>query len=272
MKTRRDRPRNWEAWAERWALLKTAWQDLQVRFAFFFVVLYLATQLPLVKDWLAEVGVSQAWLNVGVILPVILTLVLWQTVEITRRLDDVEHGSDVIPSDGDALTALLAVMEDARSSKEMTLDVVGVSLTSTWPRVRHWVDNGKFDGWQFRFAATTSVDNPSFPSRWGKEGTATLAKIAKYGAAPRIAQRRIQVAAYGYRHAPVIHGFRTGSGHVFMTTLTWSTFQGEAPQLKSYPATYEHIRPSDDSAYAQARRRTFEAWCDAAFAGGEIAA
>lgn len=270
MKTRRDRPRKWAAWAGRWRPLKTAWQDLQVRFAVFFVLLYLATQLPLVKEWLASVGVSQAWLNVGVILPIILTLVLWQTVEITRRLDDVEHGSEVIPSDDDALTALAAVMANARTSKEMRLDVVGISLTSTWPLVRRWVDNGRFDGWHFRFAATTSAVNPSCPPRWGTEGSETLAKIAKYGAATRITERRIQVAAYGYQHVPVIHGFRTGSGDVFMTTLTWSMSAGKPPQLRSYPAAYEHIHPSDDSAYARERRRVFDAWCDAAFADGPV--
>ncbi len=243
-----------------------------MRFAVFFVLLYLATQLPLVKEWLASVGVNQSWLNVGVILPIILTLVLWQTVEITRRLDDVEHGSKVIPSDDDALTALKAVMEEARTTKEMRLDVVGISLTSTWPLVRRWLDNGKFDGWDFRFAATTSSVNPSCPQRWASEGRETLTRIVKYSEAQRITERRIQIAAYEYQHVPAIHGFRTGSGDIFMTTLTWSISATKPPQLRSYPAAYEHIHPSDDSAYARERRRVFEAWCDAAFASEPLGA
>jgi len=253
---RRKGPRR--DWSSVLADLKVVWTDWQMGLAATFLLLYMIVHLPFIKS-LVEHRFDLGWLDLNLLLPVVLLLILWQTVEISRRIDAVETG--IRDVSGTIEAAVLARVETITKPKQQRLDVLGMNLRYGWHGPRRWVDDGLMDGWSIHLSAFLPVTpQPWTPKSWPAEADRNLREIRAYAKRKTVRDRGVTILAHSYVHTPAVHGYRLGNGDIFMAYVSWDPSKFK---LSGVAPRYQFVPRGDKSPNAVAMRKFFVSWLNA---------
>lgn len=236
--------------------LKTVWTDWQVFLASLFVVAFLLLQVAPVRELVSRLPIDPEWLSLSLLLPALLLVILWQLVEITGRLDAVESGRRPIANSNDVPTLVLQALSRSHSKR---LDVVGITLRYGWVDVRRWIDSGHLRGWTVQLSAFTG-EGAGVPASWAQDSLHYLTDIHNFSNKTGFASKNVNLAAFEYKHPPVLHGYRLGNGDVWMAVVHWNK-SGSA--MRGAPHQYEYVPSEDVSEEAARKRALFESWMKA---------
>ena len=234
---------------------KTALKDKELAIASAILGCYLIVHLPPAKQLVGESKWFE-WFDLNFLMPIILTLILWQTVEITRRLIAVEGGIQSVS--GDIYTVIHEAVKKVEKKQHRTLDVLGLTLRDGWNWSRGWIEQADLDGWTIRLSACVPSEEADgwCPASWPESGNRHLSEIAKFGSTVRAKRAKVTLLGYRYGHTPPVHGYKLGNGDIYMAYTGW-TAKGKVTGLNP---RYEYIPQSDKSPKAKAKRAFFEAW------------
>jgi hypothetical protein len=236
------------------AYVKVWWSDWQLVAVTWFLFAYLVVHLPGVRN-MADLG----WFDLNFLLPIVLFLILWQSVEIARRLEAVETG--VRGVSGSIESVVLQHIESVKKPKHRTLDVLGLNLRYGWQAgPRRWIDDGQMDGWTVHLCAyLPDASSPWVPRSWPAEAESNLKDVLAFGRRHHLKKKSVTVTPYAYAHTPPVHGYRFGNGDIYMAHVSW-----DGDRLSGVRARYEFVPHADRSPHAVAMRSSFASWLVAA--------
>lgn len=163
------------------------------------------------------------------------------------------------------LTTILREADD----QGLTLDVLGLTLFSAWPIfLDPAIREGLLRAWRLNIYLLSPAfirTNPYFPDGWLQESEAKLKLVEKFAAAHSNAVEGPKITVVQYSRFPAIHGFRTQSGHLFISYIHWNSAENLLDDPHHF---YEEFRPEDKSDRASMYRSLFQNWIDHADKSG----
>ncbi|WP_410586146.1 hypothetical protein [Amycolatopsis sp. lyj-23] len=174
-----------------------------------------------------------------------------------RRLAGVER--DAVTQ---SLTEVLARLHhDAGGRRQRRLEVLGLTLNTTWPILAGWLtSHDRPAGWH----VTLLCLDPGFvtasgelPAEWAEEARRSMLRIRSFTEqeADDLRRRGITVELRAYACVPVVHGFRFGDGTVFASYLQWT----EHGRIRPFEF-YDRLSPDDTSPRTGHYRDLFDSW------------
>jgi hypothetical protein len=191
-----------------------------------------------------------------------ILFVLVQQVDTSVR----QMGSDMSrpgyqPEDTDtALQHVKSRIDLISRTEQQQLIILGLTMYRAWPSIERWVDGGDLRDW----TVTCHILAPDFIRRHADvfdDEWATLA--ASYGSQIRRQsvhaqeRHRTTLRVQQYEHVPAVHGFRLGSGDVFLSFAHWDA---RTNKLASPNRFFEFYPGDDKSLRAEAYRALFDNW------------
>ncbi|MEV6716602.1 hypothetical protein AB0M48_31720 [Lentzea sp. NPDC051208] len=169
-----------------------------------------------------------------------------------RERQDVTHSlTDVLAATG----------QPGIGRRARRLEVLGLTLNTTWPALATWLTSGERPhGWH----VTLYGLDPDFvarsgelPAEWAGEARRSQERIRSFltEEADELARRRITVELRAYACVPIVHGFRFGDGTVFLSYLQWT----ENGRIRPFEF-YDRIGTDDRSPRAGHYRDLFDSW------------
>jgi len=242
--------------------LERIWKRAEILAIVGAALLLLLLQIPWLRDAFKSAGLENSENLRTTIIVVIVTALFFEVLDLARGVTGlVDSGRRFFADPLDVYPALIERAERIRSSKERTLDVLGMTLYTAWPSLCFWLERMDTANWHVRLAA---MDDPAgkldywVPERWKEQSKANLEAIRAIAEEPALIQRGIAIEAYGYDFLPAVHGFRLGNGDVFISVLLWQPDGklGYAPR----PYSYLLVPGTDQTDAAHAYRMIFDAW------------
>jgi hypothetical protein len=174
--------------------------------------------------------------------------------------------TQIVDDVGGVVDAVKRLSRTGRRS-ERTLEVLGLTLNTTWPQLVPWVTGHDAPA---HWRITLYSLDPAFvegtdelPDHWAGEAARSQERIRALAEeeAEDLAHRRIKLELRTYACVPVVHGFRLGNGDLFLAYLQWT----EAGGIRPFEF-YEHIPRDDTSPRANRYRDLFDSWLSRAAA------
>lgn len=174
--------------------------------------------------------------------------------------------TEVVDDVGAVVDAVKRLSLTGRRS-ERTLEVLGLTLNTTWPQLASWVTGHDAPAhWRITLY---SLDpeyvrrSGELPAHWADEAGRSQQRVRALAEeeADDLAHRRIKLDLRTYACLPVVHGFRLGNGDLFLAYLQWT----EAGTIRPFEF-YEHIPRADTSPRANRYRDLFDSWLNRAAA------
>ena len=161
-----------------------------------------------------------------------------------------------------SLTDVLARLNhDAGGRRHRRLEVLGLTLNTTWPILAGWLtSHERPGGWH----VTLLCLDPDFiagsgelPAEWAEEARRSMARIRSFTEqeADDLRRRGITVELRAYACVPVVHGFRFGDGTVFASYLQWT----DTGRIRPFEF-YDRLSPDDTSPRTGHYRDLFDSW------------
>ena len=142
--------------------------------------------------------------------------------------------------------------------EERTVDVLGLTLASTWSSLKFWIRREDVRNWRIRLTGFVGATE-EVSDEWAPETVASFRSIKETGARDDVRERNVTLETYGYTFAPAVHGFRLPNGDLFIAVTT-----REAHEISRQECPYEYVPGDERSTSADALRRLFESWFAAA--------
>ncbi|WP_113697558.1 hypothetical protein [Amycolatopsis albispora] len=161
---------------------------------------------------------------------------------------------------GAVVDAVKRLSAEGRRS-ERTLDVLGLTLNTTWPQLAAWLTGHDAPShWRITLYSLDPAyleRSDELPGYWSSEAARSQERIRERAEeeAEDLAHRRIKLELRTYACLPAVHGFRLGNGDLFLAYLQWT----EAGSIRPFEF-YEHIPREDQSARANRYRDLFDSW------------
>lgn len=165
---------------------------------------------------------------------------------------------------GEVYPRLQEQIRQTSSPAEKVLDVLGLTLSATWPRIKFWLeeDDSLLTGWTVVLRILDpdlleGIGRQWFDPNWVAEIRSVVSEIEELQAdKARLENRGITVALRKYSLAPAIHGFRTG-GCYFISFVQWD---GKTGKIARPYQDYEVLPLEDASPRASDYKRLFDNW------------
>jgi len=156
---------------------------------------------------------------------------------------------------------LSALRDDTTSRRQRRLDVLGLTLNTTWPALASWLtSHDRPAGWHI----TLLCLDPDFisgsgelPEEWADEARRSIGRVRSLveQEAEDLRRRGITVELRSYACVPVVHGFRFGDGTTFVSYLQWN----ETGRMRPFEF-YERLAPDDRTPRTGHYRNLFDSW------------
>ena len=221
------------------------------------LVLIVLLQIPWLRSLLAKYGVNDPS-QIGQAVIVALAVSIFFDVRSLLADENREAAEPAFFSDPmDVYPALLSKAAAIKKPEEKTLDIIGMTLYTSWPSVRFWVQRSELSGWTINMSSVfqlTRRASSHVPQSWYKDSNTNLKSIVEFSQSDAAAGNALN--AFGYDFMPAIHGFRLGNGDLFWSALRWDA-DGRIC-LEGY--TYEYVSGRDQSPLAKSKREVFDSW------------
>ena len=169
--------------------------------------------------------------------------------------------TQIVDDVGGVVDAVKRLSQTGRRS-ERTLEVLGLTLNTTWPQLAPWVTGHDAPAhWRITLYSLDPAFVEGTSDYWSSEAARSQERIRALAAeeADDLAHRRIKLELHTYACLPVVHGFRLGNGDLFLAYLQWT----EAGSVRPFEF-YEHIPREDISPRANRYRDLFDSWLNRA--------
>ncbi|WP_433268085.1 hypothetical protein ACQPZF_03310 [Actinosynnema sp. CS-041913] len=183
---------------------------------------------------------------------------LGREVRSLRAAVTTRAGEDVTHSIADVLAA---ARWDAVGRRRRRVEVLGLTLNTTWPMLATWLtSHDRPTGWHL----TLYCLDPAFversgelPAEWSGEARRSQERIRSFldEEGDELRRRGITVELKAYACVPIAHGFRFGDGTVFLSYLQW-TDNGRIRPFEFY----DRVAPDDTSPRAGHYRDLYDSW------------
>ncbi len=164
---------------------------------------------------------------------------------------------------------LTTILREA-NHENLTLDVLGLTLFSAWPMfLDPAIRDGLLRAWRLNIYVLSPDfirNSPFFPDGWVHESEAKLKLIEKFAAAHSNPVDGPRITVVKYSRFPAIHGFRTQSGHLFISYIHWNSAENLLDDPHHF---YEEFSPEDKSDRASQYRSLFQNWIEHAESSGD---
>jgi hypothetical protein len=254
---------------------------VQIGFLVLVAGLIVSWAIPPVRDRLLQGRwFDEHTMNEAVALALLLTMGLLH--HLYRQMTEVSHelkhligmGSNIIHGGvGQVYPHLLGALESGGRGRRRSLEVLGLTLYTAWPQIHAWISEGSAHDLDI----TLYCLEPEFivgqsnwiPQYWENHAKAQIDSIRRFTEenAQDIKARSIAINLIRYSGFPAIHGFRLGSGELFISFSWWSGDFGNR-HLGDPNHFYERFRADDRSARAEEYRSLFGNWIDEARSRG----
>jgi hypothetical protein len=233
------------------------------------VALLVVIQIPWFEGLLDRIGLGDTPEVIQAILIAVLASLFLQWRELQRGVEELldrqslrVHFSDPFQVYPHLLERCLAIGD----SKHKQLDVLGLTLFTALPFVEFWLMRPELNGWEITMALIDPDTRAAewIHNRWPDESRRALASVIDASKRGDIVARGIRLTAIAYDFAPAVHGFRIGTGDVYLATLRWEA----DGRLGVRGMEYEFIPAHDRSDSARAARALFDSWFQRALDGG----
>jgi hypothetical protein len=159
----------------------------------------------------------------------------------------------------------------APSRRRRRLEVLGLTLNTTWPQVDTWLTSHlKPRDWHITLYCIDPdfiAESAELPAEWAAESSRSIARIQTFLAeeADELRRRGVVIELRSYACVPIVHGFHFGDGTMFLSYLQWN----DAGRIRPFEF-YDHIAPGDSSSRAGHYRDLFDSWLARAGSHGSV--
>jgi len=151
--------------------------------------------------------------------------------------------------------------------RKQSLDVLGLTLQTTWHHICPWINQGVIRNTKIRLfcldPAYLRKHPESISAEWADVAQTQIDSIRRYmvEGAREMHARSVTIELFLNHNFPAMHGFRLGSGELFISFSQWTGEPG-ARHLDYARQFYERFRANDRSERAEEYRSLFENWID----------
>lgn len=222
----------------------------------------LLMQIPGLDNLLAKLGLETSPQIRTIVVVILLTTILLELRQLKRSLTPAISGREHYPGPEEMYEALIEKAGAIDDAEHHEIDVLGLTLYSAWPWISFFLERPEVNNWTVRLA-TLSKDATEplkwVPGGWPQESTTTVNQVLEF-TSNHAAKQNHQIEVFEYEFTPAVHGFRLGTGDVFISTLHWQ----EDGRLGKHRFSYDYVPGHDVSPEAAAVRKLFENWFDRA--------
>lgn len=250
--------------------LGRAWEAVTTALALLTAIYLILNTIGATRTLLERYVVKLDGQLLAAIVAVMLEVVLIAIYQLGRQVRGVRDTVAAQTEDriaynvSEVLTTLDEIAERGRR-RERSLDVLGLTLNTTWPQILAWLtSHDPPSHWRI----TLYYLDPDFlaecgelPADWAGESARSQERMREIllREAGEFAQRGIEVTLIPYACVPIVHGLRFGNGAMFLSYLQWS----EAGKIRPFNF-YERIPAGDTSVRASHYRDLLENWINRA--------
>lgn len=199
---------------------------------------------------------------VAVMLEVVLVAIyqLGRQVRALRSTVVAQAENQITDNVGSVLDTVDEIADRGRR-RERTLDVLGLTLNTTWPQIAAWLtSHNPPSDWRltlYYLDPEFLADCAELPADWAAESARSQQRMREMLAreAEDFDRLRLRVSLVPYSCVPIVHGFRFGNGDMFLSYLQWS----EAGRIRPFDF-YERIPAGDTSVRAAHYRDLLDNW------------
>lgn len=246
---------------------------LQIALLVLVLVFIVAWTFPPAREYLErKKWFDEHTMNEAVALALLMTMGLLnhlyrKMAEVSREVQHlVGMGSNmVLGGVGQVYPHLRGAIEKIGGGRSRSLEVLGLTLYTAWPQIQAWIS----EAFVRDLEITLYCLDPEFirnqnmwiPGHWENNSRAQIESVRRFRAenAEDLKARSISLELILYSSFPAIHGFRLGSGELFLSFSWWSGEIGRR-RLSDPNHFYERFRAEDRSARAEEYRKLFENW------------
>lgn len=221
----------------------------------------LLLQIPGVEDILTKIGLensTQLRTAVGVI---ILASILLELRQLNRRVTPTITGSQHYSDPKEMYNALIERAAEIQDPEKRQIEVLGLTLFSAWPELEFFLERPDVGEWTVQLATLSKDAVPPLrwvPETWPRESATTVRQVREFQDR-RGTDHNHTIEVFEYDFTPVVHGFRLGTGDVFLSILRWRD-----GRLGKHRFPYDYFTVHDISPQADAARALFANWFDRA--------
>jgi hypothetical protein len=167
---------------------------------------------------------------------------------------------------GDVYPRLRTVCAKVTDPRARTLDILGLTMYTTWPHIKTWIEMGRHSplrGWRVNLWILDSdfvaFHADWFPAHWPAEANTLVGYIEDFVRERKELMRsaKIELSLSTYRMLPAVQGTRTGAGHYFVTFMRW---EKETAVAAGAHHNFEFIHAEDHGPRAEDVRQLYDNW------------
>jgi uncharacterized membrane protein len=229
----------------------------------------LLLQLPGIEDVAEKIGLENSTRLRTAVGILVLSSILLEVWQLNRRVTPAITGKQHYSDPNEMYNALIEKAAEINNPEQRRIEVLGLTLFSAWPQLEFFLERPGVSGWTVRLAALAKdagAPRQWVPKTWPRESATTVAQVEQFKLGWAVDHNHT-IEVFEYHFTPVVHGFRLGTGDVFLSTLRW-----QDGRLGKHRFPYDYVPASDISAEADAARALFGNWFDRAVrSAGEAA-
>ena len=251
--------------------IKKVWRKCQVLFVVLYAILLISWIISPIRSWLISIGAFEQN-TIFYIIALSTTLVVTILGELKTAMSDLSKKLDKFSKESDSeiitngilsvYSNLYETFDSIKNKREKTLDVIGLTLYSTWPQIEAWLNFDNTRDWNITLFVLNSnfiKDNTSImPIQWVREIEVAVDRINSFVDNKRdlLLSKNINIKVEYYSNLPGIHGFSLGDDTLYISFSHWS----ERRLIDEPDYFYEYFHCDDKTIRANVYRGLFKNW------------
>ncbi len=178
----------------------------------------------------------------------------------------------ILPDIVAAFPALVDSLNKVQDPTQKSLDVLGLTLQSTWPVLAPWIGRPATCDWSVNFLIVDPESaltlEPWLDHTCFSQAEMNCSAIVTYAIENEssLNKKRVSIQLYTYKNIPVVQGFRIGNGELFISIGHWTA----SGRLAHAQRNYYHFLATDQTQQACAARALYDNWLRRAIQGGKV--
>jgi hypothetical protein len=236
------------------------------------LILAILYSIPLSRSWLLAIGIIDDQTILGIIgFSIAIAVYSLSSIqgdirELSRYVHSRFETSSLLMGGPIQVNQMVSEMiPHIRESEQRYIDILGMTLDTAWPMIRHWIGREEIRDCEIRMYCIDPLFAMENKRLIGDEVANTVKdisnKVDEYIVQNHdvLGEKNIEISLGFFRTLPPIHGVMLGNGALFLALAQWI---GGAPVNHGAPTIYEYFSSEDGTPRAIVYRNLFRRWVE----------